>query len=99
MDETIIVAVLASSGLWAVVLKLVDWVIERRKGDSVEKIALGALLRHDMFEIYDIYKESHTVPHAIQEEMDSLYQAYHSLGYNNLGTKIHDEIMAKQTEV
>lgn len=99
MNETLFVAILASSGLWAVILKIVDYIIEKRKGDSVEKIALGALLRHDMFEIYDMYKDAHTVPHAMQEEMDSLYQAYHNLGYNNLGTKIHDEIMAKQTEV
>ena len=99
MNETLLLAVLASSGLWAVILRVVDYAIEKRKGNTVEQNALGALIRHDMFEIYDTFKEADTVPHAIQEEMDSLYQAYHALGYNNMGTKIHDEIMRKTTEV
>ena len=61
--------------------------------------ALGALLRNDMFEIYEQYRDQDEVPVRIQEEMDSLYSAYHGLGFNNTGTKIHDEIMAKKTKV
>lgn len=61
--------------------------------------ALGALLRNDMFEIYEQYRDQDEVPVRIQEEMDSLYAAYHGLGFNNTGTKIHDEIMAKKTKV
>ena len=99
MNETVLLAVLASSGFWAVVLKVVDYFLSRRGKNSTERAALGALIRHDMFEIYDQYKDAPTVPHAIQEEIDSLYQAYKSMGFNNMGTKIHDEIMKKQTEV
>lgn len=60
--------------------------------------ALGALLRNAMFDIYDLYRDTETVPADIQEEMDSLYKAYHGLGFNNMGTKIHDEIMSKKTK-
>lgn len=64
-----------------------------------EREALGALLRNDMFEIYETYRDAQEVPVRIQEEMDSLYAAYHGLGFNNTGTKIHDEIMKKKTQV
>lgn len=68
-------------------------------GNKAERDALGALLRNDMFEIYETYRDSEEVPVRFQEEMDSLYSAYHGLGFNNTGTKIHDEIMKKKTKV
>ena len=70
-----------------------------RKETKAERQALGALLRNDMYAIYRKYVDQPGVPADAQEEMDSLYQAYHGLGFNNLGTKIHDEIMAKPTKV
>lgn len=66
---------------------------------KAERQALGALLRNDMFRIYEKYRDASAVPARTQEEIDSLYAAYHGLGFNNVGTKIHDEIMAKPTEV
>lgn len=68
-------------------------------GNKAERDALGALLRNDMFEIYETYRDADEVPVRFQEEMDSLYSAYHGLGFNNTGTKIHDEIMKKKTKV
>ena len=74
--------------------------IKKIKGESkAERDALGALLRNDMFEIYECYRDEPEVPVRFQEEIDSLYQAYHGLGFNNTGTKIHDEIMTKPTKV
>lgn len=99
MDKSVLIAVLASGGLWSVILKLVDYWITGKNKNSAERKAMGALLRHDMYQIYDKWKEEPRVPKDIQEEMDSLYEAYHGLGYNNMGTKIHDEIMHKVTEV
>ena len=61
--------------------------------------ALGALLRNAMFEIYEKYRDQDEVPVQIQDEMSSLYKPYHNLGFNNTGTKIHDEIMSKKTKV
>lgn len=99
MDKNVMIAILASGGLWSVILKLVDYWISGRNKNSAERKAMGALLRHDMYQIYDEYKTASAVPKDIQEEMDSLYEAYHGLGFNNMGTKIHDEIMHKVTEV
>ena len=74
--------------------------IKKIKGESkAERQALGALLRNDMFSIYRKYRDSDEVPAEVQEEMSSLYSAYHGLGFNNMGTKIHDEIMAKPTRI
>lgn len=61
--------------------------------------ALGALLRNAMFKIYEKYRDQEEVPVQVQEEMSSLYKPYHELGFNNTGTKIHDEIMAKKTKM
>lgn len=66
---------------------------------TAEREALGALLRHDMFEIYEEYRDADEVPIRSQEEMASLYAAYNGLGFNHTGTKIHDEIMKKPSKV
>ena len=70
-----------------------------RDSSRAEREALGALLRNDMFAIYEEYRDSDEVPIRYQEEMESLYRAYSGLGFNNTGTKIHDEIMAKKTKL
>ena len=97
MDDTLIITILGASGLWSVILKLVDYWINSRKKETVEGKALGALLRHAMYDIYENYKSEESVPADVQEEMDSLHEAYHALGYNHMGDKIHHDIMAKQT--
>ena len=87
-------------GIVSLLLGIVIGQFKNYKNESkAERDALGALLRNDMFEIYECYRDEPEVPVRFQEEMDSLYQAYHGLGFNNTGTKIHDEIMAKPTKV
>ena len=87
----------------AIVSALVGYLFAKirtlKKESKAERQALGALLRNDMFRIYEKYRDAKEVPASTQEEIDSLYRAYHGLGFNNVGTKIHDEIMAKPTEV
>ena len=85
---SVIIALVSSAGFWGFISTKIE------KHDAVS-MALGALLRHEMFDIYEIYRNEDCVPADILEEMDSLYRAYHALGYNNLGTKIHEEIMKK----
>ena len=70
-----------------------------KQEQSAEREALGALLRHDMFQIYKLYIDETEVPKDIQEEMHSLWQPYHALGFNHMGDKIHDEIMEKKIQV
>lgn len=86
-----------------IVSLLLGFVIGKLRSANSEqkaiKNALGALLRHDMFDIFEEWSESEEVPAKIKEEMESLYKPYHELGYNHTGTKIYEEIMAKRTKV
>lgn len=91
MILTVVGSVLASTGFW-------QFMQARNDRNSAEHQALGALLRHEMFDIYERYKDSDSVPRDIQEEMDQLWQPYHAMGYNHMGDKIHNEIMQKKTE-
>ena len=70
-----------------------------RKTDKAIKTALGALLRSDMYNIYETYRDAAEVPESVQKEIDELWQAYHGLGFNHLGDKIHEDIMGKKTKV
>lgn len=88
-----------SSVISLIVGYLVARLRQMKNANKAEREALGALLRNDMFVIYETYRDEEEVPTRFQEEMASLYKAYHGLGFNNLGTKIHDEIMAKKTKV
>lgn len=87
----------------AVASLIVGFLIGRMKKVKAENEAinnaLGALLRNAMFKIYEKYCDQDEVPVQVQEEMSSLYKPYHELGFNNTGTKIHDEIMAKKTKM
>lgn len=82
---------------------LAGWLIGKiqkmKTENKAERIALGALLRNDMFSIYRKYRDAKEVPAEIQEEMHSLHDAYHGLGFNAMGTKICNEIMAKPTKI
>lgn len=84
----VVVAIVSSAGFWSVVSSRIG------KHSAVNQ-ALGALLRHSMYEIYDTYKDASAVPTDVLEEMDSLHEAYHALGYNHMGDKIHKQIMDK----
>ncbi len=88
-----------SSVISLIVGYLVARLRQMKNANKAEREALGALLRNDMFMIYETYRDAEEVPTRYQEEMASLYKAYHGLGFNNLGTKIHDEIMSKKTKV
>ena len=85
---SIAIAIASSAGFWA----LIAGKFERK---SAVNGALGALLRHEMFDIYETYKDKDCVPADVLAEMDSLHEAYHALGFNHLGDKIHEEIMRK----
>ena len=88
------------ASLVSLLLGFVIGKLQKVRASSVaEREALGALLRHDMFEIYETYRDAEEVPIRSQEEMASLYAAYNGLGFNHTGTKIHDEIMKKPTRV
>ena len=83
----------------AVVGYLIARVRQMRTTAAAEHEALGALLRNDMYAIYETYRDADEVPVSVQDEIDSLYQAYHGLGFNHTGTKIYNDIMEKKTKI
>lgn len=88
------------SGLVSLLVGFLIGRIQKLKSTTkAERQALGALLRNDMYGIYRKYRDAGEVPAEVQEEMHSLHDAYHALGFNATGTKIHDEIMRKPTKV
>ena len=88
----IIVALISSAGFWQFFQK-------RFERKSIYSQALGALIRHQMWEIYETYKDKDSVPVDTLEEIDSLHTVYSALGFNHTGDKIHAEIMAKKAEL
>ena len=92
------------SPIWSTIVSaLLGYFVARLKqaktANKAEHEALGALLRNDMFQIYDQFRDAEEVPVRTQEEMESLWQAYHGLGFNHTGDKIHDEIVNKKTKL
>ena len=85
---SVIIALVSSAGFWAFVTNKIE------KHSAVSK-ALGALLRHQMFDIYEIYRCEEVVPADILEEIDELHSAYSALGFNHTGDRIWEEIMKK----
>lgn len=88
------------TGIVSAVLGYLIAILKRgRTTDKAIKTALGALLRSDMFSIYEMYRDSDEVPESVQKEIDELWQAYHGLGFNHVGDKVHSEIMNKKTKM
>ena len=63
------------------------------------KHGLEALLRQKLIEIHHkTVAAGKPVPYDTKAQADMLYTAYHDLGGNGVGTRVHDEIMAAHVE-
>lgn len=71
---------------------------ERARQKALEE-GVQALLKNKLVEIYDVYKDCEEVPADTLESMDTIYKAYHGLGGNGTGTRLHDAVMAKKTTI
>ena len=71
---------------------------ERGRQRALEE-GVQALLKNKLVEIYDIYKDFDEVPADTLESMDAIYKAYHGLGGNGTGTRLHQAIMSKKTTI
>ena len=65
--------------------------------DRAVEAGLRTLLRAELLEIHARYVPLGSIPLASMEEVERIYQAYHSLGGNGTGTKIYEEIKALPT--
>ena len=57
------------------------------------KKALQALLRNQLYEIYDQWKPQGWAPKDVKENFENLYQNYHALGQNGVMDTIYHELM------
>jgi len=65
--------------------------------DRAVEAGLRTLLRAELLEIHARYVPLGSIPLAAMEEVERIYQAYHSLGGNGTGTKIYEEIKVLST--
>jgi hypothetical protein len=63
------------------------------------KKGVEALLRQQLISIHRCtVAKGLPVPYDLKQQADSLYEAYHGLGGNGVGTQLHDEIMDAHVE-
>lgn len=73
--------------------------VEERARQTALEEGVQALLKNKLVEIYDMYKDAEEVPADTLESMDTIYKAYHGLGGNGTGTRLHSCIMNKRTKI
>lgn len=67
---------------------------EVTKKDEVLKRGVQALLRHELYGIYDTYaKEKKYAPLDVKNDFENIYLSYHSLGKNGVMDVMHDRFM------
>ena len=85
--------------LTATVKNLKSKQLEQKERQRALENGVQALLKQKILEIYDCYKDSEEVPADVQECMTTIYSAYHGLGGNGTGTRLHSAIINKKTKV
>lgn len=90
MPTDIILAVVASTGFWSLILYFVQ-----RRDNRNDKInnALRALLRHDIVEAHRLYTRLGYCSITDRQDIVEIYTAYHDLGGNDIATDLKDDIM------
>lgn len=67
---------------------------EIEKKNEVLKRGVQALLRHELYELYDIYyQEKGYAPLDIKNDFEFIYLGYHNLGKNGVMDGIHERFM------
>lgn len=65
----------------------------KQDGETV-RYGLQALLRHELYELYDKWaSEKKYAPIAVKEDFSNMYERYHLLGANGVMDGIRDEFM------
>ena len=78
------------------------WLLNGHRKEEERERAMEAglrtLLRAELLEIHAKHLPSGHVPLPVMDEVERIYQAYHSLGGNGTGTKIYEELKALPTK-
>lgn len=69
---------------------------EAQRQDAIEK-GLQALLRSQMINDYNHYKEKGYAPIYAKENFENVWKQYHNLGVNGVMDSIHEEFMSLPT--
>lgn len=87
---TIVVAVLASTGLWQFIIKVYD--TKKKKLSNSEKISLGVAHDRIMY-LGNLYiKRGYISPDEYENLHDFLYVPYRAMGGNGAAKRIMDEV-------
>lgn len=71
--------------------------IASKEDAELLKIALQALLRSQLYELYEKWVPLHWAPKDVKENFENLYKNYHGLGQNGVMDHIHEEFMSLPT--
>lgn len=100
-------------GVDAIVAAIIGWVVaavkkERREREAMVKkdredmqtmkLALQAILRRDMIEDYNKWKERGYAPIYAKQSFENCWKQYHALGMNGVMDGIHNEFLELPTE-
>ena len=67
------------------------------KKQKIEREAIKSLLRSELIALHGRYIEKAEIPIYAQENVQAMYEAYHSLGGNGTVTKLVGEVMRLPT--
>ncbi len=62
------------------------------------KSGMQAMLRSDLINMYNKYKDIKKVPLYVKDNFENVWQNYHNLGANGVMDGIHEEFMSWETE-
>lgn len=74
----------------------------RQKEDDIStalKEGMAILLRHQLYDYYNIYVNEDSIPKSDWDEIDQTHKAYNKLGGNHMGDRLYDELRSKHIEV
>lgn len=89
-------------GIDALIGVIVTWIVAMVKKDRADrkamKLALQAILRRDMIEDYNKWKEKGFAPISARLSFENCWEQYHSLGVNGVMDDIHNKFLELPTE-
>ena len=89
-------------GIDAIIAAVVGWIVAMVKKEKADrktmKLALQAILRRDLIEDYNKWKERGYAPIYVKQSFENCWQQYHALGVNGVMDGIHNEFLELPTE-
>ena len=95
MWYNIIITIVTSSGIIGMLTKvMLNRMKKVEQRNKALELGVQALLRAEMVEQYEKYKEREHCPIYAKENFENMWIQYESLGANGVMTEIHNKFMA-----